>query len=79
MMAERVEQLTVLVELPTLWWKRRMRWNSPGKPTREQAQQQARLAIGSFVKDDVLFRARFQHGPAVRAPERSSIGVPQRT
>ena len=53
MMAERVEQLTVLVELAHASVEKAYALEQSGKLTREQAQQQAKLAIGSFVKDEM--------------------------
>ena len=79
MMAERVEQLTVLVELANASVEKAYALEQSGKLTREQAQQQAKLAIGSFVKDDMYYFVRdFSTDLLYVHPNASRIGVPQK-
>ena len=79
MMAERVEQLTVLVELANASVEKAYALEQSGKLTREQAQQQARLAIGSFVKDEMYYFVRdFSTDLLYVHPNASRIGVPQK-
>ena len=78
MMAERVEQLTVLVELANASVEKAYALEQSGKLTREQAQQQARLAIGSFVKDEMYYFVRdYSTDLLFVHPKASRIGVPQ--
>ena len=79
MMAERVEQLTVLVELANASVEKAYALEQSGKLTREQAQQQAKLAIGSFVKDEMYYFVRdFSTDLLYVHPNASRIGVPQK-
>jgi len=79
MMAERVEQLTVLVELANASVEKAYTLEQSGKLTREQAQQQAKLAIGSFVKDEMYYFVRdFSTDLLYVHPNASRIGVPQK-
>ncbi|EZP40333.1 methyl-accepting chemotaxis protein [Janthinobacterium lividum] len=79
MMAERVEQLTVLVELANASVEKAYALEQSGKLTREQAQQQAKLAIGSFAKDEMYYFVRdFSTDLLYVHPNASRIGVPQK-
>ncbi|MCC7696466.1 methyl-accepting chemotaxis protein [Janthinobacterium sp. EB271-G4-7A] len=79
MMAERVEQLTVLVELANASVEKAYALEQSGKLTREQAQQQAKLAIGSFVKDEMYYFVRdFSTDLLYVHPNASRIGTPQK-
>ena len=79
MMAERVEQLTVLVELANASVEKAYALEQSGKLTREQAQQQAKLAIGSFVKDEMYYFVRdFSTDLLYVHPNAARIGVPQK-
>ncbi|SDG87140.1 methyl-accepting chemotaxis protein [Janthinobacterium sp. YR213] len=79
MMAERVEQLTVLVELANASVEKAYALEQSGKLTREQAQQQAKLVIGSFVKDEMYYFVRdFSTDLLYVHPNASRIGVPQK-
>ncbi|MEG0881257.1 MAG: methyl-accepting chemotaxis protein, partial [Janthinobacterium sp.] len=79
MMAERVEQLTVLVELANASVEKAYALEQSGKLTREQAQLQAKLAIGSFVKDEMYYFVRdFSTDLLYVHPNASRIGVPQK-
>ena len=79
MMAERVEQLTVLVELANAAVEKAYALEQSGKLTREQAQQQAKLAIGSFVKDEMYYFVRdFSTDLLYVHPNAARIGVPQK-
>jgi len=79
MMAERVEQLTVLVELANAAVEKAHALEQSGKLTREQAQQQAKLAIGSFVKDEMYYFVRdFSTDLLYVHPNAARIGVPQK-
>ena len=79
MMAERVEQLTVLVELANASVEKAYALEQSGKLTREQAQQQAKLAIGSFVKDEMYYFVRdFSTDLLYVHPNPSRIGTPQK-
>ncbi|MCC7700743.1 cache domain-containing protein [Janthinobacterium sp. GW460P] len=79
MMAERVEQLTVLVELANASVEKAYALEQLGKLTREQAQQQAKLAIGSFVKDEMYYFVRdFSTDLLYVHPNASRIGTPQK-
>ena len=79
MMAERVEQLTVLVELANAAVEKAYALEQSGKLTREQAQQQAKLAIGSFVKDEMYYFVRdFSTDLLYVHPNASRIGKPQK-
>ena len=78
LMAERVEQLTVLVELANASVEKAYALEQSGKLTREQAQQQAKLAVGSFVKDDMYYFVRdYSSDLLLVHPKTSRIGVPQ--
>jgi methyl-accepting chemotaxis protein len=78
-MAERVEQLTVLVELANASVEKAYALEQSGKLTREQAQQQAKLAIGSFAKDEMYYFVRdFSTDLLYVHPNASRIGVPQK-
>ncbi|MCA1860459.1 methyl-accepting chemotaxis protein [Janthinobacterium sp. HSC-3S05] len=79
MMAERVEQLTVLVELANASVEKAYALEQSGKLTREQAQQQAKLAIGSFVKDEMYYFVRdFSTDLLYVHPNPARIGTPQK-
>ena len=78
MMAERVGQLTVLVELANAAVEKAHALEQSGKLTREQAQQQAKLAVGSFVKDEMYYFVRDYSTDLLYVhPKASRIGVPQ--
>ena len=78
MMAERVGQLTVLVELANAAVEKAHALEQSGKLTREQAQQQAKLAVGSFVKDEMYYFVRdYSTDLLFVHPKASRIGVPQ--
>ena len=78
MMAERVGQLTVLVELANASVEKAYALEQSGKLTREQAQQQAKLAVGSFVKDEMYYFVRdYSTDLLFVHPKASRIGVPQ--
>ena len=79
MMAERVGQLTVLVELANAAVEKAHALEQSGKLTREQAQQQAKLAVGSFVKDEMYYFVRDYSTDLLYVhPKASRIGVPQK-
>ena len=79
MMAERVGQLSVLVELANAAVEKAYALEQSGKLTREQAQQQAKLAVGSFVKDDMYYFVRDYSSDLLYVhPKAERIGVPQK-
>ncbi|OYO29976.1 methyl-accepting chemotaxis protein [Janthinobacterium sp. PC23-8] len=79
MMAERTGQVSVLIELANAAVEKAYALEQSGKLTREQAQQQAKLALSSFVKDEMYFFVRdYTTDILYLHIKKDRIGVPQK-
>ncbi|MET3131242.1 methyl-accepting chemotaxis protein [Oxalobacteraceae bacterium GrIS 1.11] len=79
MMAERKAQLTTLVELANASIEKAYALEQSGKLSREDAQRQAKQAIGSFRKDEMYYFVRDINTELLYVhPDAARIGVPQK-
>jgi methyl-accepting chemotaxis protein len=78
MMAERTAQISALVELANASIEKSYALEQSGKLSREAAQEQAKLAISSFHKDEMYFFIRDNSNDLLLVhPDTKRLGVPQ--
>ena len=79
MMAERAAQIGTLVELANAAAEKAYALEQSGKLSKDDAQRQAKLAIGSFHKDEMYYFVRdFSSDLLYVHPNAARIGVPQK-
>ncbi|MFZ6674122.1 methyl-accepting chemotaxis protein [Undibacterium sp. Xuan67W] len=79
MMSERVAQISNMVEMASGAIDKAYALEQSGKLSKEEAQKQAKLAIGSLHKDDLYFFVRDYTTDLLYVhPNASRIGVPQK-